>query len=185
MALPVRRRGRVFVPALSLCAACAGSAPPAAATPRASVTPTHDAGAPDAGPLAVPAPVAPDAIEASPRERGPGLCPSTCTGTATPAFFGETQTSTARAKLCYDQALSTQPSLNGSMHVRFRIAGDGAVCWAELAQSDMPPTMNKCVVDVFATSGPFPAVVGDCVNVTMPLRFKPTSKPGASGDAAP
>src|SRR5262249_22084780 len=52
-----------------------------------------------------------------------------------------------RFRLCYENALRSQPSLNGRVTVKFAIGRDGAVAMAQDAGSDLPnQEATQCIV---------------------------------------
>jgi tetratricopeptide (TPR) repeat protein len=81
-----------------------------------------------------------------------------------------------RLRICYEQGLRQQPTLRGRIAVRFVIGKDGSVAAAAVGQSDLPPAVSACVVNVFRTLH-FPQVDG-LITVVYPLQFGDGGPPG-------
>lgn len=78
-----------------------------------------------------------------------------------------------RFRLCYQQSLTTSPSLTGRVAVRFTILPSGDVANVADAGSDLPaPAVVACVVRAFQGLL-FPAPESGSVTVVYPLLFNP------------
>jgi hypothetical protein len=74
---------------------------------------------------------------------------------------------------CYQNALRTNPNLEGRVTVRFVIGRDGSVQVASDGGSDIPDTgVRQCVVSSFANLS-FPQPDNGMVTVVYPLTFSP------------
>lgn len=58
------------------------------------------------------------------------------------------------------------------MMARVTIAESGQVCSTSVVSSDMPADMNDCVLDLLS-GNPWPPPTGGCLEVNIPLSFKP------------
>jgi hypothetical protein len=81
-----------------------------------------------------------------------------------------------RFRLCYENGLRSNPSLEGRVTVRFQIGKDGAVSTTSDGGSDMPDAnVIGCVQRAFGSMS-FPAPEGgSAVMVTFPINFSPGS----------
>ncbi len=80
-----------------------------------------------------------------------------------------------RFRLCYENGLRANPTLEGRITVRFVIGRDGAVASVENAGSDLPdPTIASCVIRAFYGIS-FPQPDGGVVMVTYPIVFSPAA----------
>lgn len=78
-----------------------------------------------------------------------------------------------RYRFCYQQALKTNPELEGRVTVKFLIARDGSVAFSADGGSDIPdPGVRQCVVSSF-TQLSFPAPDSGVVTVYYPIVFSP------------
>jgi hypothetical protein len=78
-----------------------------------------------------------------------------------------------RFRLCYENGLRTQPSLQGRVAVRFVIGRDGSVSQAANGGSDLPDSgVVSCVTRAFYGLS-FPAPDAGIVTVTYPIMFSP------------
>lgn len=78
-----------------------------------------------------------------------------------------------RFRLCYENALRHNPTLEGRVVVKFVIGRDGSVPTASDGGSDIRDgTMVDCIVKGFPNLS-FPQPEGDVVKVTYPIIFKP------------
>ncbi len=81
---------------------------------------------------------------------------------------------TGRFRLCYENALRSDPTLEGTVKVKFVIGTDGEVSSASDAGSDLPDaTARDCVIRGFKNLS-FPQPEGGIVVVTYPLHFAPS-----------
>jgi hypothetical protein len=58
------------------------------------------------------------------------------------------------------------------MRVTVRVANDGSVCAARMVASDLPASLNACVLRTLSAGG-YPPQAGGCREVTVPLSFAP------------
>ena len=80
---------------------------------------------------------------------------------------------TARVHLCYDAALRGNPTLGGTLAVRFVIAVNGVVSGVTAGDRTIPDaTMVSCVLQPFMQLR-FPESMGSDTSVTYSLRFVP------------
>jgi hypothetical protein len=78
-----------------------------------------------------------------------------------------------RFRLCYEQGLRTNPSLNGRVVTKFVIARDGSVSTAQDGGSDLPDAaVKQCIVRSFSNLS-FPEPQGGAALVTYPLIMTP------------
>ncbi|HEX8792362.1 MAG TPA: AgmX/PglI C-terminal domain-containing protein [Polyangiaceae bacterium] len=78
-----------------------------------------------------------------------------------------------RYRFCYQQALKTNPDLEGRVTVKFLIARDGSVAFSADGGSDIPDTgVRQCVISSF-TQLSFPSPDSGVVTVVYPLVFSP------------
>jgi hypothetical protein len=76
-----------------------------------------------------------------------------------------------RIRYCYEQGLTTNPSLAGKVKIHFVIASDGTVATATDSDSTLgDPTVTACITRTFL-SMVFPAPSGGIVTAIYPLTF--------------
>ena len=76
-------------------------------------------------------------------------------------------------KFCYEKSLKTNPTLEGTINVRFVIGQDGSVKTANAQGSSFPdPSVTSCVTKVIFRMQ-FPQPEGGIVTVSYPFVFKP------------
>ena len=82
---------------------------------------------------------------------------------------------TGQVRYCYERALAREPTLEGTVRVRFVIAPDGSVTSASVTSSTVgKPDMEECVLQrVRALAFPPPDNGAD-VTVNYPFRFQHT-----------
>jgi len=183
----------VGVVALLLLAFVAGGAAlflrrPAAGSDAGSVTvvaplPLPPPALTELAPSPMPMPTLESALDAgtSPAPRDAGAAPktplaghgaATVSGSLPPDVVRSVvQRHMARIRYCYEQGLTRDPSLAGTVKIRFVIAADGAVATATESDSTLgAPTVTSCIVRTFQ-SMVFPAPSGGIVTVTYPLTF--------------
>jgi hypothetical protein len=104
----------------------------------------------------------------------PNSCAGPCSGDAPPALRSALQAAGASARGCYERALRTDAQLQGRVVVAVRIGSTGNVCSASVGQDTLrAANVSSCVVGLFRGRR-FPAPVGGgCVDVQVPLSFKP------------
>ena len=82
-----------------------------------------------------------------------------------------------RFRLCYEQGLARNPSLEGRVVVRFLIDQSGSVAHAANSGSTLPDSqVVQCVVQAFPRLS-FPEVEGGTVTVVYPILFSPGDSP--------
>jgi hypothetical protein len=144
--------------------------PVAAAT---TATPTLDEPPPP------PPPPPPPEESAKPEEKkvkvanGPNPCAQACTGTAPSALTSALSGRAAQSRSCYEKALSSNATLEGTLTVGVKVGPGGQVCSARVVADGLhDPGVANCVVNRFLSSS-FPAPQGGCAEVNVPLRFMP------------
>jgi hypothetical protein len=104
-----------------------------------------------------------------------GGCNAKCDPAAgTAELAGALQVRAAQARTCYNQALSTDPTLKGGLSVSIRIAGNGAVCSAGVGSNSLQGAggsyVATCVANMFR-GGSYPPTHGGCADYNIPLSF--------------
>lgn len=75
---------------------------------------------------------------------------------------------------CYDPALANDPTLQGHVTVRMKIASNGQICSASVLKNDMPSSsVGECAARMLLASGHVPAPKGGCVELNFPLNYVP------------
>jgi hypothetical protein len=77
-----------------------------------------------------------------------------------------------RFRLCYENALKSNPKLEGDITVKFTIQGDGSVSDVKSSGSLSDEGMTSCVTKSFSGLS-FPTPEGGIVSVSYPLKFSP------------
>jgi hypothetical protein len=104
---------------------------------------------------------------------GPNPCTKECLGTATSALQSALAGRGAQARGCYEKALSTNTTLQGTMLVSVKVGPNGQVCSASISNDTLQdPMVKSCVTNHFRSST-LPAPQGGCADVNVPLRFMP------------
>jgi hypothetical protein len=104
---------------------------------------------------------------------GPNPCSKECTGTATSQLTSALSGRAGQSRSCYEKALSTNATLEGTLTIGVRVGPGGQVCGARVVADGLhDPGVTNCVVNRFASST-FPAPQGGCAEVNVPLRFMP------------
>jgi hypothetical protein len=125
-----------------------------------------------------PPPVVEDAVKPDEKTKtkvagGPNPCSKECTGTASAALTSALAGRAGQSRSCYEKALSTNATLEGTLTVGVRVGPGGQVCGARVVADGLhEPGVSNCVVNRFASST-FPAPQGGCAEVNVPLRFMP------------
>jgi hypothetical protein len=103
---------------------------------------------------------------------GMEACPSVCTGVISDAIKGAVGARAGTAKQCYKTALEQNEGLSGEMALVVRVGLNGATC-SVAVQSDSTGSMRlqQCVKSKMVAS--YPAPKGGCVDVRVPINFKP------------
>jgi hypothetical protein len=103
---------------------------------------------------------------------GPNPCSKVCEGTATAALQSALSGKAGQSRSCYEKALSSNATLEGTLTVGVKVGPGGQVCSARVVSDGLhDPGVSNCVVARFMTSS-FPAPQGGCAEVNVPLRFK-------------
>jgi hypothetical protein len=104
---------------------------------------------------------------------GPNPCSQACSGTATAALQSALSGRAGQSRSCYEKALSTNSTLEGTLTIGVKVGPGGQVCGARVVADGLhDPGVSNCVVNRFASST-FPAPQGGCAEVNVPLRFMP------------
>jgi len=100
-----------------------------------------------------------------------GGCSATCSGDAPAALRGALAGAAGSSRGCYERALRQNQMLEGKLVVAVKIGPHGAACSATLASDTLgDPSVASCVLQKFR-SGTFPAPIGGCVDVKVPISF--------------
>jgi hypothetical protein len=104
---------------------------------------------------------------------GPNPCSKECTGTASAALTSALSGRAGQSRSCYEKALSSNATLEGTLTIGVRVGPGGQVCSARVVNDGLhDPGVSNCVVNRFLGSS-FPAPQGGCAEVNVPLRFMP------------
>jgi hypothetical protein len=100
-------------------------------------------------------------------------CSKECAGTATSALTSALAGRAGQSRSCYEKALSSNATLEGTLTVGVKVGSAGQVCGARVVADGLhDPGVSNCVVNRFLGST-FPAPEGGCADVNVPLRFMP------------
>ena len=102
----------------------------------------------------------------------PDFCPGECTGHASAPLLAALSARAGQTRSCYQRALVESTELRGRSRVSVRVAEDGRVCGARIVASDMPASMNTCLLQVLG-AGRYPPAAGGCVEMNVPIAFSP------------
>jgi hypothetical protein len=104
---------------------------------------------------------------------GPNPCSKVCEGTASAALQSALSGRAGQSRSCYEKALSSNATLEGTLTVGVKVGPGGQVCGARVVSDGLhDPGVANCVVNRFLSST-FPAPQGGCAEVNVPLRFMP------------
>jgi hypothetical protein len=104
---------------------------------------------------------------------GPNPCSKACTGTAPGALTSALAGRAGQSRSCYEKALSSNATLEGTMTVGVKVGPGGQVCSARVVADGLhDPGVSNCVVNRFL-GATFPSPQGGCAEVNVPLRFMP------------
>jgi hypothetical protein len=104
---------------------------------------------------------------------GPNPCSKECSGSPTAALQSALSGRAGQSRSCYEKALSTNSTLEGTLTVGVKVGPGGQVCGARVVADGLhDPGVSNCVVNRFLSST-FPAPQGGCAEVNVPLRFMP------------
>ncbi|CAN5602314.1 hypothetical protein BH09MYX1_BH09MYX1_30940 [soil metagenome] len=106
----------------------------------------------------------------------------TCIGAGGPSVSGKlapeliarvVRSNVSRIRACYDDRLAKEPSLEGTVKIRFTIGGDGRVASAQDEGSQIPSVdVVECVRKTILKLA-FPEPEGGTVTVVYPFVFEP------------
>ena len=104
---------------------------------------------------------------------GPSPCSAVCKGDAPAGLRGALSGAAGSVRGCYERALRQNQMLQGKLVVAVKIGSHGQACGANLASDTLgDPAVATCVLQKFR-SGTFPAPIGGCVDVNVPISFMP------------
>jgi hypothetical protein len=104
---------------------------------------------------------------------GPNPCSQVCTGTASGALQSALSGRAGQSRSCYEKALSSNATLEGTLTIGVKVGPNGQVCSARVVADGLhDPGVSNCVVNRFLGAS-FPAPQGGCAEVNVPLRFMP------------
>ena len=104
---------------------------------------------------------------------GPSGCSKVCDGSPSAALQSALSGRAGQSRSCYEKALSSNSTLEGTLTVGVKVGPGGQVCGAHVVADGLhDPGVANCVVSRFMSST-FPAPQGGCVEVNVPLRFMP------------
>lgn len=158
-----------------------GSGDTAKPQPTVAALPSAPPPALDEPPPPPPPPPPAEADSAKPDEKGPkkavasgaGPCSKVCEGTPTAALQSALSGRAGQSRSCYEKALSSNATLEGTLTVGVKVGPGGQVCGARIVSDGLhDPGVSNCVVARFMSST-FPAPQGGCAEVNVPLRFMP------------
>lgn len=104
---------------------------------------------------------------------GADLCAVACQGTNTPQLEAAVRAA-ANSRACYERALRSNAMIQGRVKVALRIAANGAVCSAGIAEDSLhSPEVTNCLLGL-VRSRPYPPPGGNsCVDLFIPVTFVP------------
>ncbi|MGE3674012.1 MAG: hypothetical protein AB7K71_30350 [Polyangiaceae bacterium] len=104
---------------------------------------------------------------------GGGGCSGTCKGTVTPALRSALAGRAASARRCYERMLRANSGLSGTVMAQVRVGPTGQACSVSITQ-DFGGVGASCVAPALRSGG-LPAPAGGCVDVAVPVSFKPNT----------
>jgi hypothetical protein len=106
--------------------------------------------------------------------RGDGCDAKKCGGAATPDLEAALAQRAKQTRVCYNQALASDSTLQGHVQISVRVGSNGSVCAANVAGNDMgTPVVAQCVAQKFRQTAGFPSPKGGCVDTVVPISFVP------------
>jgi hypothetical protein len=100
-------------------------------------------------------------------------CDSPCNGRETPELTSALGAKARQARGCYERALSNNTALAGKIEVGVRVSPTGAACSAVAGNDTLgDAAVSGCVLSRFR-SGKYPKPTGGCVDLSVPINFKP------------
>jgi len=104
---------------------------------------------------------------------GPNPCSQACTGSPSAALQSALSGRAGQSRSCYEKALSSNATLEGTLTIGVKVGPSGSVCSARVVADGLhDPGVSNCVVARFM-GATFPAPQGGCAEVNVPLRFMP------------
>jgi len=104
---------------------------------------------------------------------GPAACSATCKGEVPAALRGALAGAAGSVRGCYERALRQNQMLQGKLMVAVKVGAQGQACSASLASDTLGDgAVASCVLQKFR-GGTFPAPIGGCVDVNVPINFMP------------
>ncbi len=103
---------------------------------------------------------------------GGGACAGECKGSVTPALSSALGGRAASARRCYERMLRTDSTLSGSVTAQVRVGPQGQVCGVSISK-DFGGVGASCVAPALR-AGNLPPPNGGCVDVAVPVTFKPS-----------
>lgn len=127
-----------------------------------------------------PPPAEPDSgkADATPAKKAAsgGGCSAACEGQVTPALQGSLRSVALGAQACYERALRQNTTLSGRLVVAVKVRANGGSCGASMVQDALGDvSVSACVLQKFR-SATFAPPVGGCVDVQVPISFKPKTQ---------
>ena len=108
------------------------------------------------------------------KHTGPKGCKSNCGGNVTPALNNALAVRARGAKSCYEKALRTNSTLAGKLVVEVKVAPSGAICSSKVIDDELGDASVGSCARRRLTSKTLPKPDGGCVDVKVPLNFKPS-----------
>lgn len=149
--------------------------------PPVATTPSAPSPLLDEPPPPPPPPVAGNEDAGKPDDKGQkkvtsaggSPCAKVCEGSASAALQSALSARAGQSRGCYEKALSSNATLEGTLTVGVKVGPNGQVCGARVVNDGLhDPGVSNCVVARFMSST-FPAPQGGCAEVNVPLRFMP------------
>lgn len=98
----------------------------------------------------------------------------TCKGTASSDLEAALQFRAKQAHRCYDNALAQDNTLQGKVTLALKVGTNGTMCGVNVVSNDLAnPNVAQCVANSFRSASAFPAPKGGCVEINLPINFKP------------
>ena len=125
--------------------------------------PPVDAGQPEAGPTTIKYVGGPNPCEAK-----------SCKGVAGPELEAALQFRAKQAHRCYDNALALDNTLQGKVTLSLKVGTNGTMCGVNVVSNELSnANVATCVSNAFRSTSAFPAPKGGCVEINLPINFKP------------
>jgi hypothetical protein len=104
-------------------------------------------------------------------------CDSPCNGKETTELTSALGAKARQARSCYERALSNNTALAGRIEVGVRVSPTGSACSAVAGKDTLGDSaVSSCVLSRFK-SGKYPKPTGGCVDLSVPINFKPAGAP--------